>query len=733
MSQMITAFESFKNDVIQSAINNGTMEDLNKVNNIFSRANSFIREHNAVSAGAALESLGEVHNFVNTLKLGEDITVSSIESLVDACDVPRESRTSTIMHIARLMSTGTPSAAEFFAPTRRESNLIPTVQLTGVNAFANINKDALALESFGQDMDRLSVDNRLNISISLLRAHKSLIERVLPRVTSETNIITTKIPDPEVYNLAASQNPSSSIRNNPNTRYKFVTLYRNPEPVSTEPQAVIPNTADDTSTPSALVETSGGTGYYRSGQTVNLFDLSLNAALPGYTSVDFTDLISEGGSVSTLLIQVSQTISSVTTTEYYNVSTEFRATARFVQMNNTQLDSGDRAANIKIVTSLQSTSTMINGSATSIFSTFTANDKANLTINFNAVLNLKNGNLDGSGSVSAVAASTTSTAPTSGQISAVAGMTFTVYGYKCDLKFSEENLRKMNIAVRLGSRQQTFEIPVGRMYAVDFSLAQQTPEDVLNVISNVMSLGNDYRSLNVITSKMAEVNAQMVYATANPDVDWSNQVAMDFAAGTVCLPYIYIGAIDFTDVIVLRESERLAESHARMRSFILGIVALINANSQYTYNLEPGEKIVYKLITSNIIREILFGIMDYHNVYNDKVANKDAKSDYSMDLPNGTRLDIVGTNFEQYNDTIIMYPIREADPEHVTSFATLQDSGTFVAQYTPVNNGAANKRVISNSREIPYVTNPIGAQLSVTGVDLYLDFLSPINLSSDPS
>jgi hypothetical protein len=157
-------------------------------------------------------------------------------------------------------------------------------------------------------------------------------------------------------------------------------------------------------------------------------------------------------------------------------------------------------------------------------------------------------------------------------------------------------------------------------------------------------------------------------------------------------------------------------------SRILALIADGHNKSMYVENFEPGERARYKVITSGVIAEVLFGITQYWNTLDDKVAVAQ-ESNYSLKLPNGTQLDIIKSNFETFSNTMIIVPVRDAKPDDVTSFGVVLDRGTFVGQYTPVSNGTANKRIVANSREILFPTNPLGYLITVTGLDTQLALL----------
>lgn len=680
---------------------------------IFDETNVFLKQHNVCAAGAALEKLDQIGLQFNLgVETVNDVGLEHIIDLVDAtCKLSSpENKQAVVLQIVRTLSGTNDDRSALFGTNRQTEGLIPMSEIAGrfaANSITSMYKsDMGAMESFGIDMDRIQTDSRLNIAVTILRAQKSLLERVLPRVTVESAVLNIRVPSPEVYDLMASQSPSSAVRNSQQTRTPFIKLYKNPSVANTAPQSIVPLAVNDTN--DVLLQD----GVIKVGSRANLWDLAAVANKPQYSNFDFTDLVSEGGMVQSVFVQASRTVGGTTTTELFEIPAKFLATSYFVGTSTNIVDSADRIANLKLITTLNSASTTSTGASTTLLSAYAAPAEIQLTVGLTANLNLKSADISANGGIQTSLVATDGTTIASAIATDYSGLSFQIVGYQPDLQYSEENLRKMSLAVRMNARQISWEIPVGRMIAVDYSLGQQTPEEVLQIVSATTSIGNDDRGLVVIRSKLEDTYARVQYELANPQIGYYDQLAYSYAAGTLSLPYVVEGEIDFSDVANMRESERLSDIHSRLKSFVLGAVADIHNQSLFQHNLDPNERTVFKIITSTLIRDLLFDIPQYHNALKD-IAQTATNADFSMDLPNGDRLDVVGTNFEEYTGLMLMFPIREAKPTDVTSFASIKDAGTFVAQYTPVSNGAANKRVVTSSRELPYVTNPVGALFTI--------------------
>jgi len=727
------AFESFRDGMLNHMVTSGAdPSDVASAKTIFLATHNFLADNQFVSNSAApgMESLRNIPVLVRTgPNAYGDIQLDALDAFLESCKVPADTKPACAVEVARILTGGCTDASYFVEEGRPAKKTIPMNQIYGPDSIAMLNLDrAKAVESFGEYSDRVTSDSRLAVALTVLRAHKSLIDRVLPRHAAEDPVVIIKIPSPEVYNLEMSQNPSAATRV-PANRQPLIELYRNPTAVDTTPQQIIVQKANDTGTPAQLQ----ATGLIYAGQKVNLFDMTLNNNTIGFQAVDWTDLIADGGAVGSVVIQVTQTPTTGNPTiEQYTFPTQYLRQAQFTTQTNVQ-DSGDRMANLRSKWSLTTGSTvtggtsstgaaLTSGATSTIFSSWTG---VNLLIEltFNANLNIKNGYTDGNGTIAASLQTNLSSVPSAVQ-TAFGELTFQVVAWSPYLFFSEENMRKTSAAVRMNWKEMEFLIPPGRNFIVDYSLmGQELGADVTNTVSEVINIGNSWRSVNIMNNTLTSVYNRLQYELSNPDIDYYSSVQQDYAAGTLSLPHVQMLSLDVSQAAVMRESERLSDLHNYVTARILALIADGHNKSMYTENFEPGERARYKVITSGPIAEVLFGITNYWNTLDDKVAVAEGSS-YSLKLPNGTQLDIVKSNFMFFANKMLIVPVRDAKPDDVTSFGTILDRGTFVGQYTPVSNGAANKRIVANSREILFPTNPNGYIITVTGLNTELAVLT---------
>lgn len=717
----VSMFEKFRQQLLAHATeSNANPHDIASVRDVFINTHNFLASNNLASnlPSPGFESLGNIPKLVHNSQSAsaEYINMDAIENFVENCRVPIEHRFSCALEVARILTGANEDATKFVDRGRAGNKSIPMRQIYDARSIAMIDGHAAqALESFGEYSDRVTSDSRLSVTLAVLRAHKSLIDRILPRKATEDPVVLIKIINPEVYNLEMSQNPSAAIRYTAN-RQPMIELYRNPTNISTEPQQIVPLKVNDTGTPASLV----ADNIIVPGVQANLLDLTLSANKVGYQAADWTDLVSDGGAIDSLQLTVTQ--ASPLVVEVYTFSTRYLRGAQFVTQTNVQ-DSGDRAATVRTLWDLTAGSLMSNGQTSVLLAGFTGVD-LQLDITFNATLNIKTAYVDGAGGIASSLVSQSAAAIPAAVTTTFNGLTTTITGWSPHLFFSEENMRKTTAAVRMLYKEQEFLIPVGRNYIVDYSImGQEVGEETTNAVSEIISIGNSWRSVNIINGTLTSVYNRLQYELANPNVDFYHSVAADYAAGTRSLPHVWIGTLDVSHAAVMRESERLSDLHSYVTSRMLALIADGHNKSMYTDTFEAGERARYKVITSGPIAEILFGISQYWNTLDDKVAVAE-NSDYSLKLPNGTQLDIIKSNFEYFANLMLVIPVRQAKPDDLTSFGTILDRGTFVGQYTPVSNGAANKRIVANSREILFPTNPLGYIITVQNLSTEIQIMT---------
>lgn len=714
MSDNVT-FDNLRASIMAAAKQHGDADDVLHCQKVLNASARFLFGAGATTTTvAALESLGGDTipriNKVDVNRLGDD----KIVALVMECGVPSSRVAQTAFDIARIMQYGVDRAA-IYTPAKVDANDLSGVSVVGRNAFGRIEADNIAAtESFGVNIDSLQQDNRLNIVLTLLRAFDSIIDKVLPRVSQENATITVKIPQTQVYDLSKSNDPSAAVRYGAANLIPLVQLYRNPSPVNTAAKNILVNTANDL-TPSVIDQNNGNAILV--GARVNMFDLSRIPGVMGKDHIDFSDLVADGGRIDFLIVNAVHT-DTATTTEQFNIPTGWLSQAVFTKPAN-NLDSGDEITNIKTGTMLRAGSKTTTGTST-ILATYT-DAVIQLDVTFNADLNLKTSELFGSGHVRATLKPVAG--KTDADISAAtkadfAKLSFSIYSFQPCLQFNEENLRTTTTAVRVNRSSVQYNIPMARNVVAEYSLTQVTDADVTQSINVVNMLGNTDRGLGIIESRLSDIAAANAFASANPEYASIVAPTKLSIAASICLPIALQQTLNFNDTntLSMREAERLSDMHGRLRETLLSVLTQVCAEALYENCLDGSEEVVFKVITYSKIANMVFSIKDYHANLDDEVA-KEGRADFSMRLPNGYRIDVIKTNFDSFRNKALIIPVRAAAPTDPTSFGTIRDCGSYVAGYNHINANGVESRTVTNTREIVFPTNPIGAILTINGID----------------
>lgn len=579
-------------------------------------------------------------------------------------------------------------------------------------------------ESFGASMDTVLPDIRAAMTVTLLQFHRGLADRILHRRTNGTPYVRYVVPYAEIYDMLKSNDDNGEIRNNGDHYIPFIELYGDPRAVSNTLTPIVPKKSLDTK--SQLY----ADGFIRNkAYRVNLFDLTVDADKMGYSHYNLTDVVSENVALDALLISVS----NGSNTEYFELNVRQLNQSRLNMLPNVN-DSGIRGVIFNYTFKLGKDSKTQSGTTTTLLAKCTDTDYLRAHISFTSEINLKYATTSGYGEIGVDAYNKNKAAVNSEVTTMLEGLTFEVVAYKLDASFSEENLRKSNLAIRSNVRTFDFEISNGRNIMIDYSMQQELPEFLMSLVSEATALGQDHRALDIIVKELMHVYDVTHLENDDPNfLDKLDKTGFQYVSSQMVRPVVYLQSIDLDAVDTIRSSDYLGDVRQFVEWQLLNLTSLIYQNSFYTQQLNPGEKPKFKVITSAIIKDNMLSIPHIHNHLNVNESVDGNNVEYRRVLPDGTVLDIVTCTYNYMRDKIIMIPYRDNAPESFLNFGHNWDYGTFVAHYNPQIENGVNKRVFANSRTMVIPTCPIGLYIDVKNISMYIDMFQITNPVPDGS
>ena len=246
------------------------------------------------------------------------------------------------------------------------------------------------------------------------------------------------------------------------------------------------------------------------------------------------------GVISTVFI-IFFTLSDGSTTEQFVVSMNHERLVPTAQNR----DSSYRAGNYLGKFKLHAGTVTASGGQSTLLAGLTETDCLVVELSLNGGIYLKNGYVQASGFASLSAYAANGAEPSVTVTTLLGKAKTAVTGYSVYAFYSEENLRRSNIAFRTNKFMRAYEIMCGRNYMVDYSLNQVLPEYVMSIVTEGMSLGMDDRAMNLF-----EENAKLVYDRVQSErrddgyLEHLDRINFDYVAGTRVYPWVHIDSID---------------------------------------------------------------------------------------------------------------------------------------------------------------------------------------------
>lgn len=701
------------NSVVRT-LNDASCYNTTTYNNAFSVDRTALESMQSTNFDAA-KSSGLLEHFAN---------------LCEVARVPKKDRTEImrLLHQAMYRYMNKVAGYEHWQTGEDTAGVRPMSDMYPSGALSDVSFGGAmpGQEAFGASIDTVLPDIRMAMTVILLKPHKGIMSRLIHRRSVAGSVIQYVIHSDEFYDLTKSQDKKGSVRNGYDHRLPIVSLYRKPDNINMTLVPIVPMLANDVDG-KFLVED----GVCKFDVDIDLMDMTLDPTKIGFNNANWTDLVSDGVVLEGVYFDLINADGSVVETFFAPTAT--LASARLTMIPNTA-DSGDRATQTKFRIPLTEGVATAAGNASTLLNGLTGETEVlDAVFNIASTISLKTANASAYGTV----ALDTHSRVVGGTVSQAlkdlaAAYKIVLRGYKLDAKFSEENLRKVNMAVRTQTYTAMYELPQGKSIVVDFSMQQAVPEHVLNTAQEVQAIGIDHRNLQAFLKLMKHVYDQGKIEAADPNYREVNQgrtLNTSFVSGQRVNPHVILGTIDLRAVQNLRSSDMLGDVRQYIDSYLNKVISLLHLRTLYVQQLDNGEVPTYKVLTSGPIIENLFSIPHIHNhlhpngtdaekIWKEKTPGEPIE--FTRVLPSGVKLECISTPFEYMEDKIMIIPFRSSDPASELNFAHNWDGGQFVANYTPVDQNQVNKRVYMNTREWPIPVCPIGCLLTVLNLQQVL-------------
>jgi hypothetical protein len=586
-----------------------------------------------------------------------------------------------------------------------------------------------ASESFSTMSDYLLPDVKTHIVITLLRLKFGIItNRIFPRRSLKEPWIQFVIENLEGYNMEDSMSLKHDIRNGRH-RFWISDLLSDPSPVSMVLKPVVPLVVNDTTS-----EYLAADGILLPGIRVPLLDLTYDGSRPGYNSADYTDILSDGGRLDTVYFDL---VYNSTTTKHLSTGPlSAYDDAKFMPIPNTpEANPGFRLSTLRYKTPLLSTTLDADGVALGggfvTLGSVAGGYYGVIKIEPVTEIDIREATSEMKVSATIVPYyDETKVDPVgidyTNFLADLKKFTVKITGYSVDLKFSEENLKKSTIALRSIPAEKIYSVVTGPNYLIDWSLREAAaPADVVNGLTQVMQIGLDDRNLDIITDTINDVytRARSEYLEGE-HLNNRQRISEAYVSGRKVKPTIIKTSFDaITGLKSLRNSDYLSDVRSRSEAWLMQMLTQIIQESKYNMQLDAGEKVHFKVITSLPIFSALFASPLIHQHIEAKYPQGDTPVtagqavdgiEYTKELSNGFKVTFVIAPYDKVQDQMIFVINREQHAESELNFGINADYGVFTAQITPTYSNGAFQRLFANSREYPIITTPIAAIVDVT-------------------
>lgn len=615
-----------------------------------------------------------------------------------------------------------------FGHGRENSELSAAIAKSNASVFAPsvmpwvTNFGVPSQESFGAQSDKVLPDLPAAMAITMLLFIKGFTDRIIHRRTSNSPYITYVMPWGEIYNISDANDKDHKVRNDGDHRKTVISLYADASPVDNQLQLIVPLSSNDTE--GVLF----ADGIVKFNNRANLFDLSMIPGKYGYTHINNTDLVSENVVVDSIFVKLAQG----STEEIFQIDLHDAFGSALTMRANPQIASL-RSALVKYVAKFGKNTKTYTGNTSTLLAACTDTDFVKVRFTGAFEISLQTADAEAVGSLQVTPFNRDGSAVDPAVATLVNGLTASLVGYTLDARFSEENLRKSNLGALTNVKTFQSEISNGRMIFVDSSLQQDIPEFTMPLVTELISLGQDHRTLEMIVRTMKHVYNRSHEENANPGMrDRLDTVGFNFVSGQKIRPMVVMDVIDINNVDTIRSSDIYGDVRNYVEYELMKKLADLFSYTYYRYQIQGKPK--FKVLTSSAILDLILAVPHIHNHLNIDPASAPSNVEFQRILPNGTELDIITTTFAAVRNKMIVIPYIDNAPEDEKNFGHNWDYGLFSSYYTPQFEQGVHKRWLTCARHMIYPTDPIGGYFEIAGLDQLTDnFFSAGTKSTLPS
>ncbi len=665
----------------------------------------------------------------------------ALHALCTQCGVSEDRIASTMENLAMTLYRYTNNKVDDMFRTQsvadQSSRGLSSIYPTSVTSAASYTGNLIGREMFGANTAQTTMDLKTALTIVLIKGYKGLSNRIMHRVANDTGVVQFTRPNDEFYDLAKSQGKTTAERQSWAHRNQLINLHRHPEPVDMELIPVVP-LADLDPDKNYLIDTN----ILKPNVEIPLWDLSMVEGKIGYDQFNYTDLLSSKIGLRAIHIKVTKGDPAAGGAEeqfMINLA-PYSAMAMFSHLNNTIDNIADRGVMFATRVAFDKDMLTAENERTTIFGAINSSVEYVLGhLNFNGRANLQSARVLGSGNLEFRPAPAVAGADASDDLKALLKeLKCEIVGWELDVFYSEANFRKTNMAVRAMNDVLTYTLPDGRTIVVDHAHNQALPEHVLDVATEVQTIGIDHRNLQLImkTLKATHDRIKMESVDKRYIENYDNlTVAKSFVSGARVNPVVMVKSIDFDKVVNFRTSDVLSDLWTYMRACMNTITTEMHYRSLLLQQTEDAAP-VYKCITTTPIIDCLWSLASIHEnqmpsgkngeqVFEVKTPGK--SPEFKTVLPNGTIIEFVTTAFHYMEDVMLLIPYRPNQPQSDLNFAVNYDGGQYSVNWQPTDGqNATYRRSMQNTREYPIALCGLGCIINVLNRDKYWTGLGKI-------